>query len=78
MFLKCIINTGDNTEKECVHQFLAKPKMIASGGLRGAVSLPGGPGQCLGEGMHVKPPNNFVFFHIKKHIKTVNVRMNIG
>ena len=77
MFLKCIINTGDNTEKIWVHQFLAKPKMIAGGGLGGAVIPPGGPWQCLGEGVHVKAPNSFVFFHIK-HIKIVAVRVNIG
>ena len=49
----------------------------SGGGEGGYKPPPGGPGQCLGEGVHVKPPNNFVFFHIK-HIKMVNVRVNIG
>ena len=47
--LKCVVNRllpGDNTEKIWVNWFLAKPKMIAGGGLGLAVSppLPGGPG----------------------------------
>ena len=62
-------------------RFLAKPKMIAAGGLSGAVHLPEGPGRCLGEGVGAKPPNNvvfvFVFFRIK-HADTVIVRVNIG
>ena len=33
--------TGDNTEKLWMHQFLAKPKMIAAGVLGVAVSPPG-------------------------------------
>ena len=51
----------DNTEKIWAHRFLAKPKTIAAGGLGGAVSPPGDPGQCLGEGMGVKPLNIFFF-----------------
>ena len=38
---------GDNTEKIWVHQFLAKPKMIAAGGLGGSSKPPGGPRQGL-------------------------------
>ena len=56
--------TGDNTEKIWVHQFLAKPKTIATGDLGGAVRSPGDPAQCLGEGVGVKLLNNFVFFSI--------------
>ena len=64
--------TGDNTEKMWVHQFLAKPKMIAAGGLGG-----GGwrPRQCLGEGVGAKPQNNSFCI---KHTKTLIVRVNIG
>ena len=55
------------------HRYLAKPKIIATGGVGG----PGGPGQCFGEGMGAKRPNNFVlFFHIK-HAKTVVTWVNI-
>ena len=59
------------------HRFLAKPKTIAGGGLEGAVSPPGGSGRCLGEGVGVELPNNFVFFRIQ-YAKTVIVRVNIG
>ena len=45
---------GDNTEKIWVHQFLAKPKMIAAGGLGGAVSPQG-----------VQGKDNFVSFLYK-------------
>ena len=50
------MQTGENTEKIWAHRFLAKPKAIAAGGLGG------GPGRYLGEGVGVKPLNNFVFF----------------
>ena len=42
------MEAGDNTEKIWTHRFLANSKMIAAGGSGGAVSLPGGLGQCLG------------------------------
>ena len=48
-----------------------------SRGSGGAVSSPKGPGRSLGEGVVVKPPNNFVFFCVKL-AKTVIVRVNIG
>ena len=35
------------------------------------------PGQCLGEGVGVKPPSFFFFFCIK-HAKIVIVKVNIG
>ena len=59
----------DNTEKIWAH------RTIAAGGLGGAVSPPGDPGQCLGEGMGVKPLNIF-FFHMK-HAKLVITKVNI-
>ena len=66
-------NTWDNTWE---HQYLAKPKTIAGGGLGGSANHPGGSGQCLGsKGVGVKPPNNFVCV---KHAKTGVVRVNIG
>ena len=43
--------------------------MIAARGLGGAVSPPGDPGRCLGEGVGVKPLNNFAFFPRIKHAK---------
>ena len=46
--------SGDNAKKIWAHRFLAKPKMIAAGGLEGAVSPPGGPRQCPGEGVGAK------------------------
>ena len=51
-------------------------KNDCSWGLGRVLSLPGGPGWCLGEGMGAKPPNNF--FSWIKHTKMVIVRMNIG
>ena len=65
--------SGDSTEKIWAHRFWAKPKTIAAGGLGGAVSSPGDPGRCLGEGVGVKPQNNFVFFSRVKHAKAVIV-----
>ena len=50
--------SGENTEKIWVHRLLAKPKVIAAGGLGR------GPGRHLGEGVDVKPLNNFVFFFL--------------
>ena len=44
MVLKNAQLPSDNTEKIWAHPFFAKPKTIAAGGLRGAVSLLGGPG----------------------------------
>ena len=72
------MSPGDNTEKIWAHRFLAKPNTIAAGGLGGAVRPPGDPGRCLGEGVSVKPLNNFVFFFRIKHAKTVIVSVNIG
>ena len=66
------MQTGENTEKIWAHRFLAKPKAIAAGGLGG------GPGRYLGEGVGVKPLNNFVFFFCMKHAKAVIVRVIIG
>ena len=56
-YLSTMISGGnmvrwDSTEKIWAHQFLAKPKTIEAGGLGGALSPPGGPGQCLGECMY--------------------------
>ena len=51
----------DNTGKVWAHWFLAKPKTIAAGGLRGTVSPLGGLEGCLGEGVGAKPSNNFCF-----------------
>ena len=65
MLLRLTHLPEDNTEKIWAHRFLAKPKMIAGGGLGGAVSPPRGPGRCLGEGVGVKPPHSFVFFPYK-------------
>ena len=58
-----------------MHWYLAKPQTIVAGGPVGAVSPPGGLGQCLGEGMGAKPPNNCF---CTKHAKMVIVRVNIG
>ena len=33
-----------------------------------------GPGQCLGEGVGAKPPNNFQIKHTKMMIARVNIR----
>ena len=65
----CTINEDhmileDNTEKIWTHWFLAKAKMIAAGDLGGAVSPPGVPWLCPGEGIGAKPPNSFFLYKI--------------
>ena len=66
--------SGDNAEKIWVHQFLAKPKTITTGGLgKLQAPLPGGPERCPDE-----TPEQFWFFFSYKHAKMVIVRVNIG
>ena len=51
-----------------------KVKAIAAGVWGSYNYPPGGPGQCLSEGMSAKPPN--IFFCIK-FAKTVIIKVNI-
>ena len=57
----CFVCSGDNPEKIWVHQFLAKPKRIAAGGMEGdrGIKPPGGPWRCPGVG---KAPDFFFVF----------------
>ena len=58
----CSQLSEDNAEKIWAHWFLAKPKTIEAGGSGGALSPPGGPGQCLSERMYANPRTNLLFF----------------